>query len=147
MTFLALSGGLALLVLGAEALVRGSARMATSLGIPPLVVGLTIVAYGTSTPELIVSVKAALEGPADIALGNVVGSNIFNVLFILGISAMLKPLIVAQKLLWKDTPIMIGVSVVLLLLALDGTISRIDGLPDSCFNPTRSAAGFQRSHV
>jgi cation:H+ antiporter len=119
--------GLVLLVLGAEALVRGASKLASSLGVPPLIVGLTVVAYGTSTPEVAVSLQAALAGQADIAIGNVVGSNIFNVLFILGLSAMIAPLIVSRQLVWMDVPIMIGVSVLLFLMALDGRVSRLEG--------------------
>jgi cation:H+ antiporter len=127
MTAVYFIAGLVLLVLGAEALVRGASKLASSLGVPPLIVGLTVVAYGTSTPEVAVSLQAALAGQADIALGNVVGSNIFNVLFILGLSAMIAPLIVSRQLVWADVPIMIGVSVLLLLMALDGRVSRLEG--------------------
>ena len=120
--------GLALLVVGAELLVRGASRLAVRLGISPLVIGLTVVAYGTSTPELAVSVQAGLAGQADIAVGNVVGSNIFNVLFILGLSALIAPLVVSRQLVRLDVPLMIGVSVVLLVVALDGTINWFDGI-------------------
>lgn len=120
-------GGLALLVLGAELLIRGSSRLALRIGIPSLVVGLTVVAYGTSTPELIVSAKAAISGQADIALGNVVGSNIFNGLFILGVSAMISPLIVTRALIWREVPIMVGVSLLLWAMAANGTVSRAEG--------------------
>lgn len=120
--------GLGLLVLGAEMLVRGSSRLAARVGISPLVIGLTVVAYGTSAPEMAVSIQSAFAGQADIALGNVVGSNIFNVLFILGICAALAPLVVQQQLVRLDVPLMIGVSVLMLILALDGSISRLDGL-------------------
>lgn len=119
--------GVALLTLGAEALVRGASRLAAVAGISPLVIGLTVVAFGTSTPELAVSVESAYGGQADIALGNVIGSNIFNVLFILGLCAAILPLRVDQQLLWLDVPLMIGASALLFLLALDGAISRIDG--------------------
>ena len=119
--------GLGLLVAGAEALVRGSAGLAGRFGIPPLVVGLTVVAFGTSSPELAVSLAAALKGQADIALGNVVGSNIFNVLFILGVSALITPLVVARQLVRLDVPVMIGVSVLTLLLAWNGRVSRLEG--------------------
>jgi cation:H+ antiporter len=119
--------GLVLLVIGAESLVRGSSRLAVAMGVPPLVIGLTVVAYGTSTPELAVSVQAAMAGQADIAIGNVVGSNIFNVLFILGISAAIAPLVVSRRLVWIDVPLMVGVSTVMLLMALDGRISRVEG--------------------
>jgi cation:H+ antiporter len=127
MTAVYFIAGLVLLVLGAESLVRGASKLASSLGVPPLIVGLTVVAYGTSTPEVAVSLQAALAGQADIALGNVVGSNIFNVLFILGLSAVIAPLIVSRQLVWMDVPIMIGVSVLLLLMALDGRVSRLEG--------------------
>lgn len=120
--------GLILLVGGAEYLVRGASNLAISAGISSLVVGLTVVAFGTSSPELAVSVMSAYKGQADLALGNVVGSNIFNVLFILGLSALIVPLVVAQQLVRFDVPLMIGVSVLLLLLGLDGNIGRLDGL-------------------
>lgn len=125
-----LLGGLAVLITGAEVLVRGASRLAAAVGISPLVIGLTVVAFGTSSPEMAVSVQSALSGQAgaDIALGNVVGSNIFNILLILGLSAAIAPLIVAQQLVRVDVPIMIGVSVLVLLLALDGAIGRLDGL-------------------
>ena len=124
MTGMLLVGGLVLLVIGAEALVRGSSRLAAALGIAPLIIGLTIVAFGTSSPEMAVSVQSALSGQTDIAVGNAVGSNIFNVLFILGLSALITPLVVAQQLIRLDVPIMIGVSVVLWLMALNGAIER-----------------------
>ena len=120
--------GLVLLVAGAELLVRGAARLAARFGISPLVIGLTVVAFGTSAPEMAVSVQASLAGQADIAVGNIVGSNIFNVLFILGVSALIVPLVVSQQLVRLDVPLMIGVSVLLLVMALDGRISRLDGL-------------------
>lgn len=119
--------GLVLLVVGAEALVRGASRLALSVGISPLVVGLTVVAFGTSAPELAVSIQSAGTGRADLALGNVVGSNIFNVLFILGVSALIVPLLVARQLVRQEVPVMIGVSLLLLALALDGRITRGDG--------------------
>ena len=129
MTYVLFALGLVLLIVGAETLVRGASRMAVAVGITPLVVGLTVVAFGTSSPELAVSVQSALEGQsgADIALGNVVGSNIFNVLFILGVSAIIAPLVVAQKLIRLDVPVMIGLSVLLLLLGLDGSLGRLEG--------------------
>jgi cation:H+ antiporter len=120
--------GLALLIGGAEFLVRGASRLAISAGISPLVVGLTVVAFGTSAPELSVSVMAAFRGGADLALGNVVGSNIFNVLVILGLSALIVPLVVAQQLVRFDVPVMIGISVLMFLLGLDGKIGRLDGI-------------------
>jgi cation:H+ antiporter len=119
--------GLVALVLGAELLVRGASKLALSLGITPLVVGLTVVAFGTSAPEMAVSVQSAWSGQVDIALGNVVGSNIFNVLFILGASALITPLVVHQQVIRQEVPIMIGVSLLLWALALDGGISRWEG--------------------
>ncbi|MCH4563621.1 calcium/sodium antiporter [Halomonas sp. EGI 63088] len=128
MTIVAFVAGLVLLIVGAEALVRGASRLAARMGISPLIIGLTVVAFGTSSPELAVSLKAAIDDQAGIAMGNVVGSNIFNVLFILGVSALIVPLVVAQQLVRFDIPLMIGLSVVVLLMALDGGIGRLDGL-------------------
>lgn len=120
--------GLVLLVVGADLLVKGASRIAARLGISSLVIGLTVVAFGTSAPELAVSVTGALNGQADLALGNVVGSNIFNVLFILGVAALVAPLIVQRQLVRLDVPIMIGVSALCWLLAWDGVIGRVDGV-------------------
>ena len=127
MTFLMFLAGLAALVAGANLLVRGASKMALSFGISPLVVGLTIVAFGTSAPEVAVSVGAVLDGNTDIAIGNVVGSNIFNVLFILGLSALIAPLVVNLQLIRQEVPIMIGCSMLLLLLGWDGRLSLWDG--------------------
>jgi cation:H+ antiporter len=119
--------GLGLLIAGAEALVRGASRLAVTAGVSPLVIGLTIVAYGTSAPEMAVSVHAALTGQADLALGNVVGSNIFNVLFILGVSALVVPLVVSAQLVRRDVPLMIGISLAAWAMSRDGHISRPEG--------------------
>ncbi|MEW6694892.1 MAG: calcium/sodium antiporter [Pseudomonadota bacterium] len=119
--------GLVALVVGADALVRGASRLALSWGISPLVVGLTIVAFGTSAPEMAVSTAAVLNGQNDIGVGNVVGSNIFNVLFILGVSALIAPLVVHVQLIRQEVPIMLGASVLLLVLALDGRIAWWEG--------------------
>lgn len=127
MTLIWLAVGLVCLVVGAESLVRGASRLATMMGISPLVVGLTIVAFGTSAPELAVSIQSGLEGQAGIAVGNVVGSNIFNVLFILGISALIVPLVVSQQLVRLDVPLMIAISVLVLILGWDGHISALEG--------------------
>ncbi len=108
-------------------LVRGASKAASALGISPLIAGLTVVAFGTSSPELAVSIGGALSGQADIALGNVIGSNIINVLFILGVSAIIIPLYVSQQMIRFDVPLMITVSVAVLLLSLDQTIGRFDG--------------------
>ena len=120
------AGGIAL-ILGAELLVRGAARLAVAAGLTPLVVGLTVVAFGTSAPELAVTAGAAWTGQGAMAVGNVVGSNIFNVLFILGLSAVVAPLVVSHQLVRLDVPVMIAVSVLVLLLALDGAFGRLDG--------------------
>ncbi len=128
MTVLYLLAGFALLLIGAELLVRGASRIAISLGITPLVTGLTVVAVGTGSPELAISILSSWEGQSELALGNVVGSNIFNILFILGISALIIPLTVAQQLIRWDVPIMILVSLAMLLFALDGRISLVEGL-------------------
>lgn len=123
-----LLGGLVALVVGGELLVRGASRLAAAVGISPLVIGLTVVAFGTSAPELAVSVQAGLSGNANIAVANVVGSNIFNILFTVGLCAMLAPLVVAQQLVRLDVPIMIGTSILAFVLALDGRITLLDGV-------------------
>ena len=127
-TFVLFLAGLVLLIVGAEALVRGASRLATSVGISPLVVGLTVVAFGTSSPELAVTLQSTFAGQSELAVGNVVGSNIANVLLILGIAAVLTPLVVDQRLVRLDVPLMIGLSILLLVLALNGTLGRLDGL-------------------
>jgi cation:H+ antiporter len=128
MNVLLFLAGLAGLIVGASLLVRGASRLALSFGISPLVVGLTIVAFGTSSPEVAVSVGAALDGRTDLALGNVVGSNIFNVLFILGLAALITPLVVDIQLIRQEVPLMIGASLILLALSLDGRLGLADGL-------------------
>ncbi|MGF1571846.1 MAG: calcium/sodium antiporter [Sumerlaeia bacterium] len=120
--------GLAILTGGAELLVRGASSLSTRLGIPSLIVGLTVVAFGTSAPEMAVSIKSALLGQADLAVGNVVGSNIFNILFILGISAAIVPLSISRQLLRVDLYIMVATALVAWLLALNGTLGRFEGL-------------------
>ena len=127
MTVIMFLAGLGFLIIGAESLVKGSSRLAVIFGISPLVIGLTVVAFGTSSPELAVSIKAALSGQGNIAIGNVIGSNIFNVLFILGLSALIVPLFVSKQLIRLDVPLMIGLSVIVLVLSLDEKFSRIDG--------------------
>ncbi len=128
MTLIFFAIGIIILIAGAEALVRGASRLASTAGISPLVVGLTVVAFGTSSPELAVSVIASVNNNADISLGNVIGSNIFNVLFILGLSAVIVPLAVSRQIIRLDVPIMIACSVLVFLLGLDGRISRTDGV-------------------
>ncbi|MCX6550731.1 MAG: sodium:calcium antiporter, partial [Acidobacteria bacterium] len=116
--------GLVALYFGAEWLVRGGASLAVRLGVTPLLVGLTVVAYGTSTPELIVSSTAAVQGQGAIAIGNVVGSNIFNIGVILGLTALVAPMRVQLQLLRFDTPVMAGVALLFLLVFRDGSIQR-----------------------
>jgi cation:H+ antiporter len=120
-------GGVFLLLGGAEALVRGASGLARSLGVPPLLVGLTIVAYGTSAPELAVSVRSSLAGQGDIAVGNVVGSNIMNLLLILGGSALVAPLALSRTIVRMDAPVMAALSVLVWVMARDGRIGRAEG--------------------
>ncbi len=120
--------GLVLLVVGAEALVRGASRLAAAVGVSPIVIGLTVVAFGTSSPEMAVSARSALAGNADVAIGNVVGSNGFNLLLILGISAVASALAVHQRIIRLDVPVLLGATVLMWLVALDGTIARIEGV-------------------
>lgn len=124
MTWLMLAVGLGLLVLGSEWLVNGAARLAAHFGVPSLVIGLTIVAFGTSAPELAVSVKSAWSGQTELAVANVVGSNIFNVLLILGVAALLIPLTVSAQLVRQDVPLMILASAVVAWMLWDGALVR-----------------------
>jgi len=125
---LAVAGGLGLLVAGGELLVRGASALAALLRISPLVIGLTVVAFGTSAPELAVSLQAVHAQSADLAVGNLVGSNIANVLLILGLSALIAPLTVSSRLVRFDVPLMVGASVLLLLLGLNGVVGTWDGV-------------------
>lgn len=120
-------GGLAGLFVGGEWLVRASSRLAASFGMSPLVIGLTVVAFGTSTPELAVSLNAALGGVSDIAIGNVIGSNIANIGLILGVGGLIAVIPVHVILIRREIPLMIGMSVVVFLMALDGEIGRLEG--------------------
>ena len=136
-----LVGGLALILLGANGLTDGAAAVAKRFNISDLVIGLTIVAFGTSAPELVISVMAALGGSADMAIGNVVGSNLFNVLMIVGVTALVMPIKVGEGTLSKEIPLVVLASLALAFcgndVLLDGgqtnTISRIDGLIMLCF--------------
>lgn len=121
-------GGVLLLYYGAEFLIKGSASFALRLGLTPLVVGLTVVGYGTGMPELIVSIDASLIGRGEIALGNVIGSNICNIGLVLGLSTLIKPMIVKRQLVRIDAPIMIGVSILLPIILSNGYLSRPKGL-------------------
>jgi cation:H+ antiporter len=122
-----LAGGLLLLYLGGEGIVRGSASLGLRLGMTPLLTGLTIVAFGTSAPELMVSLQAALSGQSSLAVGNVVGSNICNIALILGIATLVRPIHVDARLVRHDVPIMLACTVLLILLLSDGVISRLEG--------------------
>ena len=141
MNILFLIGGLILILLGANGLTDGSASVAKRLRIPPIVIGLTIVAFGTSAPELTVSVSSALKGSADISIGNVVGSNIFNTLMIVGCTALFAPIVITRNTLRKEIPLCILSSVVLLVCANDvfldkaseNILNRVDGLLLLCF--------------
>lgn len=125
---LGLLSGLGLLFIGGNWLVQGSSRLAQSIGISPLIVGLTIVAVGTSAPELIVSVSAALSGSADIAVGNIVGSNIANIGLILGLSALIYPVSVHVTMLRREIPIMIAVTLIVVFMFQDLILSRLEGI-------------------
>ena len=120
--------GLFLLVYGADRLVYGAAVISRSLGIPPLIIGMTIVGIGTSLPELIVSTTAALNGQIDMAVGNVLGSNITNILLILGVAALIHPLAARSEILRRELPLMLAVTVLCGFVLMDGTLSRLDGV-------------------
>ena len=124
---LSLLAGLVLLVLGGELLVRGASGLGRAMGMSPLVVGLTVVAAATSAPEFAVSLDATLSGAPGLAVGNVVGSNITNVLLVLGLAALLLPVAVRKQLVRSDVPVMVALSVLVLLLALDGSVGRLEG--------------------
>ena len=126
LTMMMFLGGLVLLIAGAESLVRGAGKLAISAGISPLVVGLTVVAFGTSSPEMAVSVQSAFNGRVDIAIGNVVGSNIFNILFVLGVCALVTPLVINRQIIRQEVPIMIAATLLLVGFMWDGAISRIE---------------------
>ena len=119
--------GLLLLYYGAEWLVKGSSSLARSLGLPPLIIGLTVVAFGTSMPELVVSVVSSIQDKGMIAIGNVVGSNICNIALVLGLAAVFQPITSHRSVIARDIPIMLGISLYLLLLSLDSKIGRLDG--------------------
>ncbi|MBP1131870.1 cation:H+ antiporter [Serratia sp. PL17] len=120
--------GLFLLVYGADRLVYGAAVISRSLGVPPLIIGMTIVGIGTSLPELFVSTTAALNGQIDMAVGNVLGSNITNILLILGVAALIHPLAARSEVLRRELPLMLAVTVLCGFVLMDGTLSRLDGV-------------------
>lgn len=125
---LILTAGIVLLVKGADWFVSGASELAAKLGIPPLIVGLTVVAMGTSMPEAAVSISAVIKGNADITIGNVVGSNILNILIILGLSAVISSLSVEKSTIRYELPFLVGISILLILQGLDGHIGFADGL-------------------
>lgn len=120
--------GVLFLLAGAEGLVRGAAALAIRFGLSPLVVGLTIVALGTSSPELVVSVEATLNGQGPLAIGNIVGSNIANLALIVGVAILLRPMAVSRDLVRRDMPLLLGISIILVFLLIDGEMSRVEGL-------------------
>lgn len=121
-------GGLVVLVLGAEMLLRGATRLARRLGISPIVIGLTVVSVGTSTPELAIALTAAAEGRGPLAVGNIAGTNIVNILLILGLSAAIRPLPTRSLSVRLDVPVMIATAVALFVMALDGVLTRAEGM-------------------
>lgn len=123
-----ISAGLLMLFAGAEGLIRGSSSLALRVGITPLVVGLTVVAFGTSSPELVVSLKAALEGNGDISIGNVIGSNIANIALVLGVAALIRPLKVNTVVIRREIPLMIFISLIFVIFLINREISRIEGI-------------------
>lgn len=125
---LILAAGTALLVKGADWFVGGASALAAKLGIPPLIVGLTVVAMGTSMPEAAVSISAVVKGNADITIGNVVGSNILNIFIILGLSAVISSLLVEKSTIRYELPFLVGISILLLVQGFDGTVSFMDGI-------------------
>lgn len=126
-SWLLLVGGLVVLYFGAQALIAGGVGLALRLGLTPLIIGLTVIAYGTSSPELVVSLQAALSGNGAISVGNIVGSNICNIALILGLCALVRPVSASRQVIRREIPIMIGVSVVALLMLIDGRLARWEG--------------------
>ncbi len=120
--------GFAALYFGADWMVRGAARLERSLGLSPIVIGLTVVSLGTSAPELVVAVLATLQGSGDLAVGNVLGSNLANIGLILGVAALVRPLLVVERVVKREIPIMLALTVFLFPLLLDGRVGRVDGL-------------------
>ena len=120
--------GVGVLYYGAEWLVRGSARLSATLGVSPIIIGLSVVSFGTSAPELVVSTMAALGGNANLALGNVMGSNLANIGLVLGLTSVIRPLEVHARVVWREAPIMLMVTASLVVLAWDGMLTRGDGV-------------------
>lgn len=121
-------GGLVVIIVGAELLLRGASRIAAMLGLKPIIIGMTVVAIGTSAPELAVGITAVAEGRGGMAVGNIAGTNIFNILFILGLTAAIRPLPLQLLSIKLDVPVMVVSSAMLLLMAADGVLSRTEGL-------------------
>jgi len=140
-----LVGGIGVLYFGAEWLVRGSARLAAAFGISPIVVGLTVVSLGTSAPELVVCVVAALEGRPGLATGNVLGSNLANIGLILGVTALITPLNVQPRVVWRELPIMLAITVGLYALVWDLHLGRLDGVILICVLVAYLASAFRSS--
>ena len=128
MTVLLVIGGLVALLIGAEVLVRAGTGLATRLGVPPMVVGLTVVSIGTSLPELAIGIDAARGGSPALAVGNIVGTNLVNLLFILGLAALLVPVAFERRTLRFDLPAMVVAALALYVLARDGVLTRMDGI-------------------
>lgn len=126
-SLLQLLAGFALLTYGASRLVDGSSALALKAGLTPLVVGITVVAFGTSAPELVVSIRATIAGNSEIAIGNVIGSNIANIALILGVTAVLRPMLIHKSLLRVDIPLMMAITFVASVFIIDDTIGRIEG--------------------
>ena len=124
---LLLLGGFAALYFGADWMVRGAARLEGSLGLSPIVIGLTVVSLGTSAPELVVAVLATLQGSGDLAVGNILGSNLANIGLILGATALVRPVVVLERVVRREIPIMILLTLLLLPLLMDFSIDRVDG--------------------
>lgn len=120
--------GVVVLLVGADVMIRGARNIARALGISPLVIGLTVVAFGTSAPELFVSLAAAFQGNADVAVGNVIGSNTFNILVIIGLSCMVSKISIGSAVRWREMPIMIAVMLAFVLVSWDLVITRVEGM-------------------
>lgn len=127
LSVLAVALGFALLVWGADRFVHGASATARNLGVSPLIIGLTIVGFGTSAPEILVSITASIEGNPGLAVGNALGSNITNIALVLGITALVCPLVVKSETLRREYPVMFAIMLVSLVLAMDGDLTRIDG--------------------
>lgn len=128
LSFMVIIIGFGLLIWGAERFVHGAAAIANNFGVPPLIIGLTVVGIGTSAPEILISIIAAYQGNPALAVGNALGSNIANIALVLGTTAIVMPLIVKSETLRREYPIMFIVMLVSLLLVIDGHLGRIDGI-------------------